>query len=126
MSCEACEAPFEVCVEQGGSFLYRATLKDENDAAVALAALSSLTLTVVDHKGQVINSRNGQDILNANNGTFHATSGLLTMRFVSADNPIVTELNREERHTATFRAAYGSGMTKNWEVLIKVRNIASV
>ncbi len=65
-------------------------LKDENDVVIPLSAVTSLTLTFKDKKTKgIINSRNAQNVLNANEHTLHATSGLLTWNMTANDNPII-------------------------------------
>ena len=126
MSACDCPSPFEICIEEGGSFEYSGKLVDQAGDPVALAALTDLTVTLIDRRGEIINSRNRQSVKNTNGGTYHATSGEFTVQFLAADNPMVNGQSREERHIATFQASYGSGRTKNWEVHITVKNLASV
>src|SRR5687768_4687906 len=65
------------------------TLLDEDGAAVPLAGLSTLTLTYTDTASAlVINSRTAQNVKNANNGTFHATSGLFRWDMQAADTAL--------------------------------------
>ena len=46
---------------------YTAIIKDESSVAIAAASLTTLTLTLYDSAGTIINSRNAQDVLNTNN-----------------------------------------------------------
>ena len=80
--------------------IYTATLTDEKGAAITLAALTAITLTFYDvATGTIINSRNGQDVLNDNNVTISA-GGLLTWTMQQADNIIQTATQAVERHRA--------------------------
>ena len=57
-------------VNEGKSFFYRATLKDQVGANIELADIVSATLTLYDAETlSVINGRDDQDILNANDVT---------------------------------------------------------
>jgi hypothetical protein len=86
-----------------------------------------LTLTyyhVAD--GSIINNREGQDILNANGVTFHATSGLLTWTLQPADTVIVLDSYAVERHRALLEWTLNNGVTGKHEVDILVRNLGKV
>jgi hypothetical protein len=87
------------------------TLKDNADVVVPLADIDTATLTLFDLDTYVpgaspaegiINSRDAQDVLSANNVTIHATSGLVTWAMQADDNPIVTARRQVERHRAEF------------------------
>lgn len=66
-------------IEENSSQTYTATIKDENGSAIASARLASLVLTFYSiHTNEIINERDSQNVLNANNVTVHATSGLVT------------------------------------------------
>ncbi len=105
--------------------VYTATLKDETDTVIPSASLTTLTLTLYDAaNGTIINSRNGQNVLNANNVTIHATSGLLTWTMQPADNVIVwpKASGQFEKHIALFRWTWSSGAKAgSHEVEIRVR-----
>ena len=109
--------------------VYTGTLKDETGAAVALADLTTLTLTLRTGDtslGAVVNSRNAQDVKNANNVTFHATSGLLTWSVQVADMPVPSALGTggSEHHNAVFIATWSSGTKAfRWKVLISVLDL---
>lgn len=110
---------------------YTITLKDESGDAIASADVDSLTLTLYNAAdGSIINSRTAQDVLNANNVTFHATTGLLTWAVQILDNVIVdTTLatGMYERHIALFTVTWDSeAKSKKHEVIIDVRNLGKV
>ena len=103
---------------------------DEQGQAVALVDVDTLTLTLYDDlTNGVINSRDVQSVLNANGGTYHATSGHISMQFEAADNPIVGEWTRgrRESHTALFELSWDSG-GGSWsgEIRILVSNLQRV
>lgn len=111
-------------VIQGGTALYTATLRDAAGSAIALANVVSITLDLFDKSsGTQINSRDGQDVLNTNNGTFHATSGLLSWEIQAADTTIVnTNLTarRSEIHVARFTVTYDTDKVFTFEIPITV------
>ena len=122
-------------VNERSSALYTATLNDEKGDPVTVSALATLTVTLYDKAtGDIINSRNGQDALNANDVTLHATSGALTWKMKAADNPINTPATIEagdyERHIALFEWTYdmsGSGVGDGkHEVIIDVLSLTKV
>lgn len=120
-------------INERSSGIYSAQLKDENDDAVALAAIGTLTLTLYDKaSGDIINSRNAVNALNANDVTVSST-GALTWKMGAADNQIVSSglpIGRYERHIALFQWTYdisgsGAGAGKH-EVIIDVLNLGKV
>lgn len=123
MSCHTCPTVFEMCVNEGAQKSYLATLLDKSDVAVPLSALTDIVLTLKDYTtGDVINSRNVQSVKNTNGGTFHATSGLLTMAFDEDDNIIASAASRKEKHIATFLATWSGGQHQ-WDVIVQVKNL---
>lgn len=127
MSCTNCPEPFELCIEEGGEVDYQATLLDKAGGPVPLVAITDLTLTLTNKaSGTVINSRASASVKNTGGGTYHATSGLFTMTFAAADNPIVNAAKSVERHIATFQATWSGGGAKNWEVIVSVRNLVGI
>jgi len=110
---------------------YTANLVDSDGAAIALADITTLTLTLydvgtVEETGAgIINSRDSQDVLNKEGVTVSA-AGALTWIMSPADNPIVTDTNRGEKHIALFTWTYSSGRTGRHEVAIIVQNLTKV
>jgi hypothetical protein len=115
-------------VAEGGSGLITATLKDAAGAAVTLAQLGTLQLWLYDDSTKAaINAKVGTDIKNANGGTVHATSGLLTLTLAPADNPLVTAGKLAEWHVAFVKWTYdgGAGVGEK-EIVFKVVNLTKV
>ncbi len=105
-------------VNQGSSQVVTFTLLNEAGTAIPSAQLAAATLSLTDEETHVpgaspvegvINSRDYQNILNANNVTIHSTSGLVTWTMQPADNPILNPRRQIERHQATFRFAWSGG-----------------
>lgn len=111
-----------VTVNEGNLALISGTLNDEAGDAVPLSALSTLTLTLYDRATDtIINSRTAQSILNANGGTFHATSGAFTLTLSADDNVIVTSTiaaGRTETHYGLIEATWSGG--GYWSGLIRI------
>lgn len=107
-----------------------ATLVDETGEAVPLAGLSALTLTLYNRDSaaqEIINSVNAVNILNAGRGTMHATSGLLTITLLPADNAIIDSANDLEWHRALVQGSYGGGVKAvKYEIDFQVRNLSKV
>lgn len=115
------------CIERTTA-KYTATLKDSDDVVVPLTAIVSMVLTLKDvDSDTVINSRNAQNVLNTNNVTFHATSGLLTWDILPADNIIVAAGTGEyELHRAVFDVVYSASKRLVQEVYLLVKNVTGV
>ena len=120
-------------VKENSTFQYTATLKDETGTVIPLSGVTTFTLTLYDLAlGSIINTKDGTDILNANNGTIHATSGLFTWVAKPADNIIVgagTDIlvGKTEEHVALFEWTYNSGLDSGRQELhIYVEQLAKV
>lgn len=99
-----------------GTFIFTGTLVTEDGVTpIPDGSLETLTLTLVDERTrEVINSRNAQDVLNANGVTVDETTGELTWVSSAADNPFVKlappPLEGEiERHLAIFEWTWNDG-----------------
>ena len=109
-------------VPQLTSARYTAVLLDQTGTPVPASSLSTLTLTLKDQaSGAVINGRNAQSVLNANNVTVEA-SGNLVWSLQPADSPILNAELGTETHLATFVAIWPSGRL-NHVVAIPVQNL---
>lgn len=88
---------------------YTATIVDGDGNAITLAVLTTLTLTLFDENSKVIiNSRDGQNILNANNVTVSAGC-VLVWTIQALDNPILDDSLDTELHIALFQWTYNGG-----------------
>jgi len=66
-------------IPEGSSAFYRASVSDENGVRISLSDINSITLTLYDvESGSVINSRDGQDVKGANNGTYTSSDAGIT------------------------------------------------
>jgi len=103
---------------------YTAVIKDETGAAVSVVSIVTLTLTLYDKDTEtILNSRNGQNVLNLNGVTVDI-NGALVWILEPGDNAIVNDAKAYEDHVALFAFTYGVGGAKagTWEVLLTVSN----
>lgn len=112
----------EVTFEELCSRVYTATLKDDAviPEPVPLASITSLAVTLYNASDKsVINGRDAQNALNANQCTYHATSGLFTFNMLAADNPIVGTvlMNEKETHWLIIAYSWNSGAKTNRHVV---------
>ena len=101
--------------------------KLDGTTPVLLANLDAVTLTLfVEKGGAIINSRNAADIKNANGGTVHATSGLLTLLLSPDDMVTVLTGQLFEIHIALIEWTYDTTQKGGQEIAFRVRNFAKV
>ncbi len=117
---------FEIDEEESGS--YTATIVG-NDGATPLAAADLLTFTLTlyaikaDGIDQIINGRNQQNVLNANNVTVSA-AGAVVWTIQPGDTTLVEALPFET-HIALFEWTWAQGAGKHVAHL-RVRNLRRV
>ena len=107
-----------------------ATVTDENDAGIDVAALTTIVMTLYDKKtGSIINSRQDQDIKNANNVTIDS-SGNLTWIVQPDDNIIVGSAlppTKLEHHVALIEWTWSGGSKEGRDTIdIFVRQMENV
>lgn len=111
---------------------YTGQLVDETGSG--FGAVTSLTLSLYKINWSIgssdpptitiINGRNQQNILNANQVTLNPLTGALQWDLLPLDNPILDNTLNWEEHRALFVAKWG-GVTKqmNHEIILKVINL---
>lgn len=101
-------------------------LLDEDGAAIPKASLTTLTLTLYyEASGTIINSRDGQDILDANNGAVSST-GVVTLTLQPADLAAESTA-RYEWIVALLEWTYNAGaLSGSEEIRFPLRNLAKV
>lgn len=116
--------------DENATFTYTATLLDDAGVAIPLSAIETLKLSLVNRlTGEVINSRDQQDVKNANDCTVHATSGLLTWQVQQEDTTFQADLPLSrgyEDHIATFLLTYNSTKDAAREFTIRVYDRTSI
>lgn len=104
-----------VPVQAGESCNIVATFHDMGGTAIAKAALLSLTATLYDEAtSAVINSRNAQSVLDANQGAV-ASDGALTLRLTPSDSVIMGTVAVGDTETHVLR------LTWTWNDGVSVR-----
>ena len=101
-----------VSVDEGESCIITATLYDATGEVLAKAAISTLTVSLINEAdGSIINSREDQDILDANGGTV-STPGVVTLKLQPADNVMVdTSGSEKEVHVVAFEWTWTDGQS---------------
>ena len=118
-------ATLTTVVDEKATAVYSVVLKDENAVAVPLASLTSLILTYYDvATGAIINGRNAQNILNANNCTFGATNGTLTWTLQTTDTVNLSGVPFE-LHAALIKWQW-AGKVGTHTVNFFVRNVEKI
>jgi hypothetical protein len=83
--------------------IYTATLESEEGVPIGASQISAMTLTYYEMStGEIVNGRNEQHVLNANNVTVHASSGLLTWTLQPDDTAMLLSDAMQEIHRALF------------------------
>ena len=119
---------FQIDEQESGQ--YTATITG-NDGVTALpgGTLSTLRLTVYvvkqDGTEQVVNSRNQQSVLNANNGTVSA-GGLFTWTIQPGDTTLIETFLQFERHYCLLEWAWPTGNQGKGEFILNVKNLRRV
>ena len=120
--------PSTVDVLEGETPRYTATLKDDQGVPLPAASLTTLTLTlyVIKADGSVsyVNSRNAQNVLNANNVTIDA-NGAIVWAMQVADTTLVEDLPFE-RHIALWEWTWPTSRAGKHELWVTVKALGEV
>jgi hypothetical protein len=115
--------------EKSSGPLITLTLLDEVGAPVPLAAIGTATLTIYARDEAtlpIVNAVDHVNIKNANQGTIHATTGLLTLLLAAADNTILNATNDLEWHRLLIEISYSGSKALKQEIDLPVRNLNKV
>ncbi len=106
---------------------YTGQLVDENSVGISSTGLTAFTLTLYNiADGAIINTRDGQDVLNDNNVTV-GTTGLVTWTIQQVDNPIVDTSKEYETHVALWQWEWDGGAKgSNLETELVVQNLTKI
>ena len=124
--------PFSNDVNENSTYKYSATLLDENGDAIALASINSIKMTLIDTiTGNIINSRDGQDVKNTNDCTMGSTDGEFVWNVqiedTTIESPLAIPTNKRETHLATVSVLWASSTKQvNHEIVLKVLNMTSI
>ena len=100
---------------EGTTGIYSFELVDEAGVGIDSSFLSSLSVTAYDvDSGQVVNSRQDQDILNTNDGSVETDAGppvttTVTLEIQPEDTVILNENRLVEYRVLSFRWTWDSG-----------------
>jgi len=101
---------------------YSGVLEDKNGDPVALDNLVTLRMTYYDvASGEIINSRDHQGVLNANQVTVHDTNGTVTWAMLVEDTTLLSEASAIEKRRALFEWATDDKVG-HWEVAFWILN----
>lgn len=108
-----------------------ATLTSDGSTAIPSANINSIEMTLLEVvSGDIINSRQKQDVFGTNNCTMHATSGLFIWTVQVEDTEIVntsvTPVGSIEKHLATITVTWDNTKQMHFEILLLVKNLRSV
>lgn len=101
-------------IRESTTAIYSAKVTDENGNAIDVSQITAFTLSYYNvDTGAIINSRQDQNALNANNVTV-VTAGspsvtTLTWTIQPLDSVLVDARKGKERHEAIFRWTYSGG-----------------
>lgn len=119
----------DALIQEGESFNLVVTFYDLAGVAIPKASLISLTCTQYDRDSRtVINSREDQNVLDANDGLV-ASNGVLTLRLGPLDSVLVGELapGSSETHCYLFRWSFTDGVStrigKCGPLTVRVENL---
>jgi len=83
---------------EGGSCVITVTFYDESGDALAKASITDVTASLYNMEDfAIINSRDGLTVLDANGGSV-SSSGVLTLKLLPLDNPVVDSTQEIETH----------------------------
>jgi len=116
---------FEINEQATGT--YHATLVGNDGVTpIPLADMLTFVLTLyviqADGTDAIVNARNAQNVLNANNVTLHATSGLVTWAIQPEDTTLVEDVPFE-LHRALLEWTATGDVEGHQEVHLRVRNL---
>lgn len=113
-------------IAAGSTAVYKTQLVDENNAAVPAAALSAMTLSIVDTKtGAVINGVSQVSILNTGRGTIDG-SGNLVVTLLPADTAIVAAADGREYRSLVIDFTYSGGKVGRHQVDMLIAALAGL
>jgi len=113
-------------IEAGATPTYQVTLVNEQDIPVAASLLTTLTMTLWEATTRtILNARSDQNVLNANNCTFHPTSGVFTWVMQPADTAHLATTPLFEEHVMVLRWTWENGTRVGYhQVRFRIRTLA--
>jgi len=107
--------------------VYSFTIKDENGTLIPASQLHEVKLTLyIPSSGAIVNSRNAQDVKNANNVTISEAGAVVWTQQV-ADVTMVDDTLETEIHRCLFLFTWQTGArSKPYEVDFEIENLGKL
>lgn len=100
------------------------TFRDEERLPIPKADVTSLTLTLYDARtGDIVNSRDNQDVLDNHGVTLGATNGEVRWSVSTADTAIGDDTADTEQHVGLFTVRWGTDKAFSHMVILNVINL---
>ena len=117
-------------VLSGSTAVIDAVLYDTEAASMSKSAIITLTMTLLDPNGDVINGRDAQDVYDVNGGSI-AEDGSVEIELSPADNPFVSSFVGTEDHELMLTWTYDTGTeirtgSKTWRIVVEQSLTAAV
>jgi hypothetical protein len=116
--------PTRKAIPEGTNGRVRARLKDEDGAAIDTSAVTATVATLHDHRGNVVNSREAQDVYGVNGGSW-ATGGWFTLQLTSADTQVSSGPEFQLRKLGVL-VTHSSGKKAPQEIWFYVRRLSTI
>lgn len=106
-------------VASGKTLVHRCKLYDDAGDLAGAADLVSLTLSVLDETGAIVNSVDGQDILDNDRGEFDTGTGQLVITLLDDDTQLPEGVTHGIR-SLLIQWEFGAGKTGGHQVYFKI------
>ena len=104
-----------IVVKAGSSNKITATLKDYAEVAINKASLLTLTMTLKDGTGAIVNSRSAVNIIDANGG-YVSSAGVLSLYMNALDNTLIDSTLEQERRIILLTYTWNDGVDSDDQV----------
>jgi len=113
-------------VAESSTRLYSAVLTDENGNRLGSSGIDSIKLTLYNrHDRAIVNSRDAQNVLNANGGSLDS-QGNFTFEFTPLDTAILDDTLEYENRIALFEVVFAGTRKSAQEIEFQIRNAINV
>jgi hypothetical protein len=121
----------EIEINEDSYYPVTATLTSDGTTPIPLANIDSIEMSLINERtGLYINSRQKQDVLNANDCTMASLTGVFTWEVKREDAAIIvpgaTPYGQYENHLATLEVVWDTYKSVKQEILLKVLNLRNI
>lgn len=116
--------PANQALPEGTSGEVSGTLKQGNGSAIDTSAVTATVATYHNHRGDVINSRENQDVYNTNGGSW-ASGGVFTLALTPADTQVSAGPEFQLRKLGLL-VTHSSGKKAPQEIWFYVRRLSTI